>query len=170
MKIDDIKKRFCRDNDDYVYCDDCPVYGTYFCVGERCDGRNIAHETILKYFLEQPEYQSCDNCKYENKSHEAEPCCNCTRNYGEFDMWEKCDETPQNPVEKCYDPVNRPSHYTDGKIEVIEFIEDKKLGFHLGNAIKYISRAGKKNPDKTVEDLRKAIWYIERHIKTLEVE
>ena len=66
------------------------------------------------------------------------------------------------------DPVNRPSHYTDGKIEVIEFIEDKKLGFCLGNAIKYIARAGKKDPDKTVEDLKKARWYIDRQIKTLE--
>lgn len=65
------------------------------------------------------------------------------------------------------DPVNHPSHYTDGKMEVIDFIEDKKLDFHLGNAIKYISRAGKKNPDKTVEDLQKAIWYIQRKIKTL---
>ena len=62
------------------------------------------------------------------------------------------------------DPVNRPSHYTDGKIEVIEFIEDKKLGFCLGNAVKYIARAGKKDKDKEVEDLKKAIWYINRHI------
>ena len=66
------------------------------------------------------------------------------------------------------DPVNRPAHYTDGKIEVIEYIEDKKLGFCLGNAIKYISRAGKKNPDKEIEDLKKAKWYIERRIKELE--
>jgi hypothetical protein len=66
------------------------------------------------------------------------------------------------------DPVNRPSHYTDGKIEVIEFIEDKKLGFCLGNAIKYIARAGKKNPDKTIEDINKAIWYLNRYIKELE--
>jgi len=43
------------------------------------------------------------------------------------------------------DPVNHPSHYTDGNIEVIDFIEDKKFGYCLGNAIKYISRAGKKN-------------------------
>ena len=50
------------------------------------------------------------------------------------------------------DPVSNPSHYTDGKIEVIDFIEDKKLGFHLGNAVKYIVRAGKKNPAKTVEE------------------
>jgi hypothetical protein len=66
------------------------------------------------------------------------------------------------------DVINRPPHYTDGKIETIEFIEDKKLGFCLGNAIKYISRAGKKDPTKTVEDLKKAIWYINRRIKEIE--
>ena len=65
------------------------------------------------------------------------------------------------------DPVNQPSHYTDGKIEVIEFIEDKKLNFHLGNAVKYISRAGKKDPAKTKEDLEKAIWYIKRYISEM---
>ena len=66
------------------------------------------------------------------------------------------------------DPVNRPSHYTDGKIEVIDFIEDKKLGFCLGNAVKYIARAGKKDPAKEVEDLKKAEWYVKRRIKELE--
>lgn len=63
------------------------------------------------------------------------------------------------------DPINHPAHYTDGKIETIEYIEDKKLGYHLGNAIKYISRAGKKDPAKRVEDLEKAIWYLKRQIK-----
>ena len=62
------------------------------------------------------------------------------------------------------DPVNHPSHYTDGKIEVIDFIEDKKLGFSLGNAVKYIVRAGKKDPTKTIEDLKKAQWYLNREI------
>ena len=72
---------------------------------------------------------------------------------------------------KDEDPVNSPSHYNDGKIEVIDYIEDKKLGFCLGNAIKYISRAGKKDPEKEVEDLNKAIWYINRRIKEVrEVE
>ena len=66
------------------------------------------------------------------------------------------------------DDVNHPSHYTSGKIEVIDFIEDKELGFHLGNAVKYISRAGRKNPDKIVEDLQKAVWYINREIGRLE--
>jgi len=61
-----------------------------------------------------------------------------------------------------HDNVNHPAHYTDGKIEVIDFIEDKKLGYHLGNAIKYISRAGKKDPEKTAEDLKKAVWNLNR--------
>ena len=65
------------------------------------------------------------------------------------------------------DNVNHPSHYTDGKIEVIEFIEDKNLSFHRGNAVKYICRAGKKDPQKEIEDLQKAIWYINREIKNL---
>ena len=68
------------------------------------------------------------------------------------------------------DNVNHPSHYTDGKIEVIDFIEDKKLGYHLGNAVKYICRAGKKDPAKEVEDLQKAAWYINREIQRLEAQ
>lgn len=65
------------------------------------------------------------------------------------------------------DLVNHPDHYTDGGIETIDFIEAKKLPYHLGNAVKYISRAGKKDKDKTAEDLLKARWYIDRYIKLL---
>jgi hypothetical protein len=61
--------------------------------------------------------------------------------------------------------VNHPNHYNRGKIEVIDFLEDQRLGFHLGNAVKYITRAGFKKPETEVEDLQKAIWYIERHLK-----
>lgn len=82
---------------------------------------------------------------------------------GEMKQWQK--DVLSNMYGVTNDPVNHPSHYTDGKIEVIEFIEDKKLGFHLGNAVKYIARAGKKDPAKTVEDLEKAIWYIKRYIE-----
>lgn len=63
--------------------------------------------------------------------------------------------------------VNHPSHYTDGKIEVIDFIEEKGLNFHRGNAVKYIARAGKKDKFKEVEDLEKAAWYINREIERL---
>ena len=65
------------------------------------------------------------------------------------------------------DNVNHPSHYTDGKIEVIDFIEDKKLNFNRGNAVKYIARAGKKKYENEVEDLEKAAWYINREIERL---
>ena len=68
------------------------------------------------------------------------------------------------------DSVDHPSHYNSGKIEVIEAIEDWKLDFHLGNAVKYVARAGKKNPEKTIEDLEKAIWYINRKVVLLVCE
>lgn len=66
------------------------------------------------------------------------------------------------------DAVNHPLHYTSGKIETIDFIEDKSLNFHRGNAVKYIVRAGKKDPEKEIEDLKKATWYINREIARLE--
>ena len=68
---------------------------------------------------------------------------------------------------KTSDNVNHPAHYTDGKIEVIDYIDDKKLSFCLGNAVKYISRAGKKDTGKTIEDLQKAAWYINHEIELL---
>jgi hypothetical protein len=65
--------------------------------------------------------------------------------------------------------VHHPPHYGgDTVYEVIKVIEAWKLGFHLGNAVKYIARAGKKDKAKVIEDLRKAIWYIERFITILE--
>lgn len=61
--------------------------------------------------------------------------------------------------------VNHPSHYTDGKIEVSDYISDKKLDFFLGNVIKYVSRAGKKDGQSVLKDLEKARWYLDRKIK-----
>jgi hypothetical protein len=60
------------------------------------------------------------------------------------------------------DPVNHPSHYTFGAIEVIEVIEDWDLGYHLGNAVKYIARSPHKGSE--LEDLQKARWYLDRAI------
>lgn len=81
------------------------------------------------------------------------------------------EKTPSNPsvkIEKANDNVNHPSHYTSGKIEVIDFITDQKLTYCLGNAVKYVARAGKKDPNKTIEDLQKAVWYINQQIKILQ--
>lgn len=67
------------------------------------------------------------------------------------------------------DSVNHPSHYNVGRIEVITAIEDWGFGegFNRGNAIKYIVRAGRKDPSKEVEDLEKARFYIEAEIARL---
>lgn len=64
--------------------------------------------------------------------------------------------------------VNNPKHYGgDTTYEAIKVIEAWELNFHLGNVVKYISRAGKKDLTKTKEDLLKAKWYLDRYIGTL---
>lgn len=63
--------------------------------------------------------------------------------------------------------VDHPQHYggKENKYEAIKVIEAWNLGFCLGNTVKYISRAGKK--DDIVQELEKALWYLKREIKTL---
>ena len=63
------------------------------------------------------------------------------------------------------DPVNHPTHYKVGGIETIDFIEAKKLGYNLGNVVKYLTRADHKG--NKLEDLRKAQWYLTREINSL---
>jgi len=77
------------------------------------------------------------------------------------EQWEK------NLIPVKDDNVNHPSHYTSGKIEVIDFIDDQKLNFCRGSAIKYVARAGKKNKDKEIEDLEKAVFFLNYEIKQL---
>ena len=72
-------------------------------------------------------------------------------------------DTPITMAEPASDPVNHPAHYKVGGIETIDFIEAKGLTYHLGNAVKYISRADHKGNRK--QDLEKAKWYLERAIE-----
>jgi hypothetical protein len=66
--------------------------------------------------------------------------------------------------------VNHPTHYggEDNTYEAIKVIEAWGLDFCLGNVVKYISRAGKKDPSKELEDLKKAVWYLDRRIKQIQ--
>lgn len=66
--------------------------------------------------------------------------------------------------------VNHPEHYggSENPYEAIKVIEAWGLGFCLGNTLKYIQRAGKKDKTKTVEDLKKALWYLSREIQAIE--
>lgn len=72
------------------------------------------------------------------------------------------------------DPVNNPTHYNSGAIEVIDVIEDQLgigglKGFCKGNALKYIMRSGKKGGSEELEiqDLEKAAWYLNHYIKRI---
>ena len=61
--------------------------------------------------------------------------------------------------------VNHPPHYRkDTGHEAIDVIEAWQLNFNLGNVVKYVSRNGIKDPDKYIEDLEKARWYLDREI------
>lgn len=85
----------------------------------------------------------------------------------EVDTMEKLFNNTENKQE---DNVNHPSHYTFGKIEVMDYIEDKLSdveceGYLVGNIIKYVSRFRKKNG---IEDLKKAQWYLNRLISNME--
>lgn len=75
------------------------------------------------------------------------------------DLYDVTTNKKPNPISNA---IDHPSHYNRGKIEVIDFIEDQGLSFHLGNVIKYVTRAGSKG-DK-LEDLKKARWYLDRYI------
>lgn len=72
------------------------------------------------------------------------------------------------PILRETETVDHPAHYggADNPYEAIKVIEAWELGFHLGNAVKYIARAGKKT-DNNLEDLRKAAWYLQRQIERL---
>ena len=75
------------------------------------------------------------------------------------------DDEYNTPTKK--EAVNHPNHYggKDNLYEAIKVIEAWDLGFRLGNTVKYISRAGKK--DETIQELEKALWYLKREIKKL---
>ena len=76
----------------------------------------------------------------------------------------ECDDKKQKKIIKK-ELVNHPDHYLKNSgHEVIDVIDAWNLDFSLGNAIKYIARSGRKNPEKEKEDLEKACWYIKRYI------
>ena len=136
----------------------CCSYDENYCFGKSCvDG--------IKEWLDAPSKSTRKKLAVIPNNPPAE---NVAESQQEAPTERKPDKTMINNPPA--DNVNHPAHYTFGQIEVIDFIEDKHLGFHLGNAVKYISRAGRKDPAKTIEDLRKAAWYLNRQIERLERE
>ena len=73
---------------------------------------------------------------------------------------------PPSNIEMEHDPVHSPAHYTQGKIECADFIDDQQLPHHEASAVEYIVRARFKG--KEVQDLQKAVWHLNRRIQLLE--
>ena len=80
--------------------------------------------------------------------------------------------TDKEQIKSLAEQVDHPSHYggKENTYEAIKVIDAWGLGFHLGNVIKYISRAGKKDPKTLIQDLKKASWYLQKYIEKLEEE
>lgn len=137
------------------------------CVNSEYLGGCIGCPSDYGYLRKQEEY--CRN----------NLCNECwDREIQEQDLSKVTFPTKEEHISECHpiinDSVSHPSHYTYGKIECIDFIFDKDLNFALGNAIKYIVRAGHKSSkgmsdeDKAIQDLEKAKQYIDfqiAHIK-----
>ena len=94
----------------------------------------------------------------------------CINTFAEFLAGEDDDEpcAGDGLGEEDSDPVNHPAHYCDGGIETLDFILAKRLDFLLGQVVKYVSRAGKKDPSKELQDLKKAQFYLNRKIELME--
>ena len=126
-------------------------------------------ESIIKLCNEVIDNKGVNNYKIDCSELD---CSECPFEYSYYSCQ---DLTPNENIERANkylnkinetsptDNVNNPTHYNVGTIEVITVIEDWKLNFNLGNAIKYIGRCEHKNNKK--EDIKKAIWYLERELK-----
>lgn len=111
--------------------------------------------------------ETCDECGYGFSQHHD----NCSQKSPNDPIWPS--GKPMSEVVKDKpDMVNHPSHYggEHAKFEPIKVIRGYGWleGFCLGSALKYIARAGKKDPGKKVEDLRKAAWYINYYADVVE--
>lgn len=126
----------------------------------------------------------CNTCFYGKQDKYDFPCVVCEdyNNYVKQDMYTSKADTSEvidwaddgyyggseDYVEKANEAVKQPSHYTYGKYEVIDVIEDWDMNFRLANTIKYIARH--KHKGKPLEDLKKALWYLQREIDKYERE
>lgn len=102
----------------------------------------------------------CSNCKFDDNACTEAPCTTCINNGGTRKNFIPKDGEVENPI--------KPEYYNDTKITPIDVIDDWRLNFYLGSAIKYIKRAGKKANNSKLQDLKKVRAYIDHEIKVEE--
>lgn len=128
-------------------------------------------EKLLKEYHEfvDGKYQAeCKGCPFNYGYESVEDSRkNCIKKGGKgcTFCWDR--EIPGTEPTETEDPI-KPSYYNDTKISPIDVIDDWQLDFYLGSTLKYIKRAGKKNGNSAIQDLKKVAFYIEREIKNLE--
>lgn len=109
----------------------------------------------------------CEECGCEDPKmtymYDQQPTLLNVGSIPEFNDYFEYKNQYDNPKKEA---VNHPQHYNPGVYEAINVIEYYNLGFHLGNSVKYILRAGKKH-DNIKEEIEKAIWYLERYKEKL---
>lgn len=129
-------------------------------------GRPAVNCPTCRDLLNKPKKKVSPNDNQPEKVNEVAPVISKTETTESYitadSVKDLYDVTTDKKPNRISSAIDHPSHYNRGKIEVINFIEDQGLSFHLGNVIKYIARAGSKG-DK-LEDLKKARWYLDRYI------
>lgn len=134
------------------FLNECDKNNIYWESGHKATEVNYFSDSNLCYYCKGGKLKYCVTGYYASKGKT-------------LFKWEVVDKVGKLG-QKTKEMINHPSHYNKGKYEAIEVIEDWQLNFNLGNTVKYISRAGHK--DDIIQDLKKALWYLDREIKRLE--
>lgn len=161
-------------------------HGLHHCLAWYDNDTPCNCETFAK--LVKPESDNCKTCIHPMRMHISSGCyqsvpsdlyldesCGCTVPGLQTDDVLNGRESVNSyrervgKMEEAPDNVNHPSHYNQYKgVEVIDLTE--QMNFNRGNAVKYICRAGFKDPEKELEDLEKAKWYLDREINRIKEE
>ena len=136
--------------------------------GGRADDRHADDEYLL-YLAEEIGYVACTPGSRMKAYPEGEPYARYDRSEYEYELENDTIIIKVRDSSENSDSVSHPAHYAYGwsnGAEVIDLTEH--LSFCAGNVVKYVCRAGRKDPDKHVEDLEKARWYLDREIKRVQ--
>lgn len=182
------KRKYIRDFCEDKNCSECPLEKLTRNFTLKCDVlSDTTVNTLYRYLVkdnvntcvvcgaEIPEGRQvcpdceigdgCDNCAFALKEPDEEPCNKCKNNILMDDPRYKT--APINWKPEGYiapDPI-KPEYYNDTKITPFDVIDDWGLNFYLGNAVKYIKRAGKKAGNSRLQDLKKIREYIDHEIR-----
>jgi len=143
----------------YPSCDSCDAYVDKFCVDRKSGVRKFEPDPRL--CVGCPDHQPVKLFRMHDHENRKSIWPNILDNNG-IELDEK-NPGPVGGSQPSHDPVKKPKHYTQGEIEVIDFVLDQKFDYCEGNVVKYLCRY--KYKGKPLEDLMKARTYLDRLIE-----